>query len=130
MKVPSFTARLVAIGILTAMASAVLLTGTASAATEKACNDYFCNKTHGNGKYVQYVEPDRKWRKLRGKYGFFEVFGPRGYKKTGPSSVHSPHIPISRSFPRNSLICLRFFENVDGDWVERGSAARTRIPIG
>lgn len=129
MTATSFMSRLAAIGILTAVVSAVLLTETASAATKTVCNSYYCNETVGVGNYVQYVNAGRK-SPLSGKYGFFEVFGPNGYKKTGPSSTSGALIPISRSFPANSLICLRFFENVAGQWIERGSAACTRTPIG
>lgn len=125
----SFMTRLAAIATLTAAVSAGLVPGTASAASESVCNAYYCNETFGSDNRVDYVNAYRGVPIL-GRTGFFEVFGPGGYKKTGATGVVNGGIPINRTFPRNSFICLRFFENVAGQWIERGSAACTRTPIG
>jgi hypothetical protein len=122
------TRRLAAISALVVTASTLLFTGSASAASEQRCNNYFCNKTVGVGNYVQYVDAGRK-SALGNKYGFFEVYG-RGWKKTGPSSTHGEQIPISRTVSSGELVCLRFFENVAGQWIERGAAVCTSAPIG
>ncbi|MEQ0565390.1 hypothetical protein ABJI51_40470 [Amycolatopsis sp. NEAU-NG30] len=122
--------RLAAAGVLAATASVTVLAGSASAATEKACSgSYFCNWTYGDGTYVQYLDAYRG-SGTKGKYGFFEVFGPNGFKVTGSSgTADSQRFPFRKSFP-SGLLCLRFFEVVGGQATERGSAACTSIPIG
>lgn len=129
MSVKASFMRLAVVGSLTVMASTGLMTGTASAATERSCNTYFCNSTVGTGTYVQYVDAIRQ-QKLLGKYGFFEVFGPLGFKLTGvTTTANSNRFPIRKSF-ESGQICLRFFEMVAGQAKEQGTAACTSIPIG
>jgi hypothetical protein len=78
-KVSKYAARLTTLGVVSAAATTLLFTGTASAASEQVCNSYFCNQTVGAGNYIQYVNASKSSR-LAGAYGFFEVFG-RGWKK-------------------------------------------------
>jgi len=122
--------KLAIVGALAATASGTVLTGTASAAQEKACSgSYFCNITDGGGTYVGYVDAYRGTR-TQGMYGFFEVFAPGEPPRTGVTDrATTKRFPIRKSYG-GGLICLRFFEMVAGAARERGAAACTSIPIG
>ncbi|WP_051174079.1 hypothetical protein [Amycolatopsis orientalis] len=131
MSVKTFLTRFAVLGTLTAAASTALMTGTASAASEKVCSSYYCNTTNGTANYVTTLVASRN-SPLVGKYGYFNVYGPNGFNLTGRTSTESRDtFAIRKSFDPGSLLCLRFFESVGGGaWKQRGNAVCTTTPVG
>lgn len=117
--------------ILTASA-AILLSAApiASAGTETVCNAAFCNATTGSGLSVSEVVAT-KIGQNRGTRGFFEVFGPRGLKATGPTDGRNSHpFRLRGSLNKGELVCLRFFaEKQSHEFIEVGTAQCTRAPF-
>ncbi|UOZ11087.1 hypothetical protein [Amycolatopsis sp. WQ 127309] len=88
-----------------------------------------CNLTYGAGTRVDYVVAQRS--KGTGAVGFFEVFGPGSYKKTGPTNTAlESTIEVHKTFPDKSLICLRFWRyDGPGLFTQVGGDVCTSIPI-
>ncbi|WP_424185373.1 hypothetical protein ACOBQX_26240 [Actinokineospora sp. G85] len=131
-----FVSRAVRLGSASAVAgiaAAVLAVPAAasSPASEWVCNSAhsLCNWTEGSGAYVNYVQGQRA-QDLVG-LGFYEVFGPGGYKKTDITTTTTTRdITIGRSFATGSLICLRFFKkNSNGSFTQKGGNVCTSVPI-
>jgi hypothetical protein len=122
-------------GVVIAATSA--LAGPAAASTtstEVICYaNALCNSTTGSGTSVATVYA---WRQLSetGATGFFEIFGPNGYKKTGPTDQEVDRtFAVNRTFPNGSLICVSFWrKNANGSFTKfkgvNGNAC-TSIPI-
>lgn len=119
-------------GAVTMGAAAILLVAApgASAATETVCNAAFCNSTTGSGLSVSKVVAT-KIGQNRNVVGFFEVFGPRGLKSTGPTTAaNSQTLRLSGSLKKNEFLCLRFFaRNSAGGFIEIGTAQCTKAPF-
>ncbi|HET6703746.1 hypothetical protein [Amycolatopsis sp.] len=105
-----------------------------TSATELICYaNSLCNRTTGSGQTVSTVYA---WRQLSetGSTGFFEIFGPNGYKKTGPTDQEVDRtFTVNRTFPNGSLICVSFWmKNANGSFTKykgvNGNAC-TSIPI-
>jgi hypothetical protein len=122
-------------GIIVAATSA--LAGPAVAGTtdtEVVCYaNALCNSSTGGGNTVSKVYAWRD-RSETGATGFFEVFGPNGYKQTGPTDQEVDHtFTVNRSFPDGKLICVSFWKkNSNGSFTKfkgvNGNAC-TSIPI-
>ncbi|WIV56260.1 hypothetical protein [Amycolatopsis nalaikhensis] len=102
--------------------------------TEVVCYaNALCNRSTGGGQTVSTVYA---WRQLSetGATGFFEVFGPNGFKRTGPTDQEVDHtFVLNRTFPNGSLICVSFWrKNADGSFTKfkgvNGNAC-TSVPI-
>ena len=109
---------------------------TSALAFEKTtCTKYFCNHTEGAGEYIHWVEASKLVGLQRGSgyaYGFFEVFGPNGLKKTGPTTRSQSSVidlPDGLKVKKGGLICLRFFEKIGSAWKQIGPSACTTSPI-
>ncbi|MBP2325726.1 hypothetical protein JOF56_006111 [Kibdelosporangium banguiense] len=131
----------VASGIAAIAAAAVLATPAAAStsgvlAKEGACamGQTLCNTTYGTGNSVGQIVA---WRNtnVTGEIGFFEIFGPGSYKKTGPTNRDADHtFDVNASFPRGSLLCVTFWrKNTNGSFTKYGGSngnACTSTPIG
>jgi hypothetical protein len=127
-------------GIVAAMALA--LAGPAAASTDETIKTEYkcyagytlCNRTEGSGNTVYTIRATRIVGPT-GKVGFFEAFGPNGYKQTGPTNSVTDHtFIVYRNFPTGSLICVSFWsKNADGSFTKykgtNGNAC-TSTPIG
>jgi hypothetical protein len=121
----------------TIVAATSALAGPAAAGTtdtEVVCYaNALCNRTTGGGTTVSTVYA---WRQLSetGATGFFEIFGPNGYKKTGPTDQEVDRtFAVNRTFPNGSLICVSFWrKNANGSFTKfkgvNGNAC-TSVPI-
>lgn len=102
-------------------------------ASESTCSQgtSVCNTTYGTGNSVQEILASRNLN-TTGARGFFEIFGPGSYKKTGPTNRERDHtFQVNASFPRNSLLCVTFWrQNSDGSFTKVGGNACTSTPIG
>jgi hypothetical protein len=126
-------------GLLLAMSifliTAVFPSTSAFAFQKEVCTKYFCNDTEGAGEYIHYVTANKLTALQRGSgyaYGFFEVYGPNGLKKTGPTTRSGSSVidlPDGLKVKKGGLICLRFFERVGSAWKEIGPSACTTSPI-
>lgn len=89
-----------------------------------------CNLTYGNGSRVDYISA-QKGGSLHNTYGFFEVFARNNWKKTDiTTTTNIREIEIYRSFAQGELICLRYFQYVNGSFAQKGGNVCTSIPIG
>lgn len=117
--------------ILTASAAILLAAAPiASAGTATVCNAAFCNATTGSGFSVSKVVAT-KIGQNRGTVGFFEVFGPRELKSTGPTTGdNSQTLTFTGSLNEGEFLCLRFFARTsDNTFVEVGTAQCTKAPF-
>ncbi|WP_405058411.1 hypothetical protein OG474_37535 [Kribbella sp. NBC_01505] len=116
-----------------AAAIAVALAVPASAAPPSgSCNGdlSLCNTMYGKALKVDSVLGERYAR--LGNTGFFQVIGPHGFKRTGPTLTgelkHS--FPINQSFSTGDLICVQFWaKNANGSFTQKGGNVCGTLPI-
>lgn len=130
-------------GAAAALTAAVVLTTPAAASTtgvtakEGVCalGGTLCNTTYGTGNSVGDIVA---WRNtnVTAEWGFFEVYGPGTYKKTGPTDREADTtFHINGSWPRGSLLCVTFWgRSADGKtftkYGGKNGNACTSLPIG
>ncbi|MFI5736261.1 hypothetical protein ACIA49_39465 [Kribbella sp. NPDC051587] len=113
-------------------AIAVAMTAPASAGRAGACNkdQSLCNTMYGKNHHVDSVLGVR-YDGLA-KEGFFQIFGPRGFKRTGDTvKDETEHrFEVNKDFADGELICLQFWaKNKNGSFTQLGGNVCGTMPI-
>jgi hypothetical protein len=119
-----------AVGVTAAIA--VAMTVPASAGRGGACNkdQSLCITMYGKGPHVDTVLGVRY--DGFGDKGFFQIFGPHGYKRTGDTvKGETEHrFEVNKDFAAGDLLCLQFWAmNKNGSFTQKGGNVCGTMPI-
>ncbi|MFF1822691.1 hypothetical protein ACFVWG_35640 [Kribbella sp. NPDC058245] len=115
-------------------AIAVAMAAPASANRAGACNhnQSLCNTMYGKNLHVDDVLGVRYDGLSDTGIGFFQIFGPHGYKRTGDTvkGEVEHRFEVNKDFAVGDLICLQFWaKNKDGSFTQKGGNVCGTMPI-